>query len=174
MCILQPCADPQEAGIWWRDDVSWRKYGSAHQLQIRKGLSSGVKALDLGRIKSSVHPKGARYTVNLQKMEQVAVSSGQIRPIKIIDRRAVQAGKSKTPPQPALAPPPPPQQKNPVIVHYKDSSGVLKQYDQDTAKVLLRAIASGQSWLVRASSRKATITPSVTTASSWKSDSDWN
>ncbi|BBN06285.1 hypothetical protein MPTK1_3g19850 [Marchantia polymorpha subsp. ruderalis] len=171
MCILQPCPDPQEAGIWWRDDVSWRKYGSAHQLQIRKGLSSGVKALDLGRIKSSVHPKGARYTVNLKKMEQVAVSSGQIRPIKIIDRRAVQAVVKKTPPQLAQASPPLPQQKNPVIVHYKDSSDVLNQYDQDTAKVLL-AIASGQRWLVRSTSRKSTIVPAVTTA--WKSDSDWN
>lgn len=99
MCILQPCADPQEEGVWWRDDTSWKKYESALQSQIRNGVSSGLKAIDLGTIKSSVHPNGARYTVNLQKMEQVAVSSGQIRPIKIIDRQAVQAVVKKTPPQ---------------------------------------------------------------------------
>ncbi|BFI31249.1 hypothetical protein MPTK2_3g19880 [Marchantia polymorpha subsp. ruderalis] len=153
MCILQPCADPQEEGVWWRDDTSWKKYESALQSQIRNGVSSGLKAIDLGTIKSSVHPNGARYTVNLQKMEQVAVSSGQIRPIKIIDRQAVQAVVKKTPPQLTMAPPPPPQQRNPAIVHYKDSSGVLKQYDQDIATALLRAIVSSQRSLLITSSR---------------------
>lgn len=41
------------------------------------------KTLDL-TIKSGVHPSGARYKVDLRTMQQTNVSSGMVRPVKIV------------------------------------------------------------------------------------------
>ncbi|KAG6557393.1 hypothetical protein Mapa_000662 [Marchantia paleacea] len=158
MCVLQPCADPDGVGAWWRDDTCWKKYGRDHESQIRSAASAGLRSVDLGLIKSSVHPGGARYTANLKKMEQVAVSSGQVRPIKIIDGKEEQKSIAPKSPQLTLEPPPPPQ-SGPIstAVHYRDTSGALRQYDQDVATALLQAIVGRQSSLVFESSRTGRI-----------------
>lgn len=85
MCILQPCALPTGVGVWWRDDSNFVQYGEAHSYIIKEGLRNKLRSVDLGTITSKVHPKGARYTADLTKMEQVAVSSGQKRDIVIVE-----------------------------------------------------------------------------------------
>ncbi|KAL3693825.1 hypothetical protein R1sor_007476 [Riccia sorocarpa] len=85
MCIIQKSANPTGVGVWWQDDTKWCQYTQHHDNLIRKGVHDKLTTIDLGVITSGVHPQGQRYVVDLDKMEQVAVRTGQRRPVMIID-----------------------------------------------------------------------------------------
>lgn len=85
MCKILPSSVPTQEGVWWQDDTRWRPYNSSHQALIRQGLATHLHEVALGTIVSPVHPTGAQYTVNLQTMQQVAVSSRQRRPIMVVN-----------------------------------------------------------------------------------------
>ncbi|KAL3693826.1 hypothetical protein R1sor_007477 [Riccia sorocarpa] len=139
MCIIQKSANPTGVGVWWQDDTEWCWYGQHHENLIRKGVHNKLTSIDLGVITSGVHPQGQRYVVDLEKMEQVAVGSGQRRPVMIVD--AAPAPRSQVqisgPPQLAfgggLS-----RSSGVVKVHYRDSNGQLKEYDMDVASALLQ------------------------------------
>eukprot|EP00897_Mesotaenium_endlicherianum_P000427 jgi/Mesen1/10385/ME000081S09775 len=143
MCIVVPCADPVQPGVWWRDDAQWRLYTPAQQQQIRAARAQGVAAVDIGIITSAVYPAGARYVVNVRTMLQTNVSSGYTRQLRILDQAAGV-------PRVALGVPAPQQPVRRLpggargpTVHWRDSSNNFQQYDAATAQAVLQAAAAG-------------------------------
>ncbi|CAM6118791.1 unnamed protein product [Calypogeia fissa] len=157
MCVLQPCANPTQVGVWWRDDTKWCLYSASHQALIRQGIKNNLQQIDLGTIVSNVHPNGARYVVNLQTMDQVAVSSGQRRPVMVIDKTAAQTPQLQAPPQATLLPSLP--RRSPgnlsLNVHYRDSQGNLQRYDQVVAQAIIKSLAGNQRTFLVPDARKA-------------------
>ncbi|KAJ7522123.1 hypothetical protein O6H91_19G084700 [Diphasiastrum complanatum] len=141
MCLFRPCADPTTLGVWWREDAEWRPYDSLNQQQIRLGLSQGLNSIDLGIIRSDVHPAGARYTADLTTMQQINVSSGQRRDIKVVDRVSSGGSQAILPniPIPVEGAP-----RRLITVHSRDSSGQLRQYEPQLGDGLLRALIGNQ------------------------------
>eukprot|EP00897_Mesotaenium_endlicherianum_P009889 jgi/Mesen1/8929/ME000548S08431 len=145
MCLLTPCADPVQPGVWWRDDTQWRLYTPAQQQQIRAARANGLAAVDIGVIASAVYPAGARYTVNVQTMQQTNVGSGYSRQLRILDQPGGM-------PRAALGIPAPQQPVRRLpggargpTVHWCDSSNNYQQYDAATAQAVLQAAAAGTS-----------------------------
>ncbi|CAM6084098.1 unnamed protein product [Calypogeia fissa] len=156
MCVLRPCAKPTQVGVWWRDDTKWCPYSASHQAIIRQGITDKLQQVDLGTIVSNVHPKGARYVVNLQTLDQVAVSSGQKRPVMVIDKTSAQTPQLQAPPQATLLPTlPRPSGNLSLNVHYRDSQGNLQRYDQVVAQAIIKSLAGNQRTLLVPDDRSA-------------------
>jgi hypothetical protein len=83
MCIYGTIPDPVAPGVWFRDDYEWVLYNAPSAKMITDAYVDAEKTLDL-TIKSGVHPSGARYKVDLRIMQQTNVSSGMVRPVKIV------------------------------------------------------------------------------------------
>ncbi|KAL3693818.1 hypothetical protein R1sor_007469 [Riccia sorocarpa] len=144
MCIIQKSAKPTGVGVWWQDDTKWCRYVQNQEVVIRDAVRDKLSSVDLGLIASSVHPKGQRYTVDLEKMEQVAVKSGQRRPIMIIDADAGAKSQLQISGPPKLAIDGGPSNGSGFKVHYRDSSGKLVEYHPDIVRALLPNLGGRQ------------------------------
>lgn len=75
---------PLNAGVYWRDDKVWVQYKPATARLILEAYNNAEKTVKTGPLRSTVHPTGSHYTVDLRTLTQTNDSSGMKRPVKII------------------------------------------------------------------------------------------
>ncbi|GAQ91195.1 hypothetical protein KFL_007410050 [Klebsormidium nitens] len=101
MCIIEAGApEPTKPGklvristgfsrrVYWRDDKVWVQYKPATAQLILKAYNNAEKTVKTGLLRSTVHPSGSHYTVDLRTLTQTNDSSGMKRPVKIIQEES--------------------------------------------------------------------------------------
>ncbi|CAI5999802.1 unnamed protein product [Closterium sp. NIES-64] len=84
MCLhFPPIADPVVPGIYWRDEEDWKQYDRTTTRAIIKAASQGLTSMHMD-FTSKVHPKGAKYKLDLQGLQQKNTKTGQKRPVLVI------------------------------------------------------------------------------------------